>query len=142
MILVDANLIFYAEDSLSLHHRAALAWWNGCLSGAEPVGLAWQTILCFVRITTHPRATRNPISVDEAIETVNRWLSQPCVRIIQPTERHWEILARFLHKNGSAANLTMDAHLAALAVEYGCELYSTDSDFSKFHGLRWKNPIK
>ena len=142
MILVDSNIILYAEDKLSVYHEKARIWWDTQLSGQEPVGLAWATILSYIRICTNPRAILHPITVDAALQTVRDWLAQPCVHILQPTEQHWEIFSRLLKVNGYAANLTMDAHLAALAIEYGCELYSADTDFSKFHGLRWKNPLK
>ena len=142
MILVDSNLILYAEDKLSVHHEKARNWWDAQLSGRDSVGLPWSVILSYIRISTNPRVIQKPLSIRAAAETVNRWLNQPCVHIIQPTENHWTILSDLLHSVGYAANLTMDAHLAALAIEYGCELCSADSDFSKFAKLRWKNPLR
>jgi len=142
LILVDANLLLYAEDRGSPAHGAARAWWDERLSGEEPVCLCWPVLLAFLRIGTNRRVFAKPFSVAEAVARVRSWLDQPCVRLVQPTERHREILFRMLHAGQAAANLVPDAHLAALAVEHGCVLMSTDADFSRFPGLKWKNPLK
>jgi hypothetical protein len=141
MILVDANLPLYAEDTLSAHHVAAREWWDGQLSGAELVGLCWPVLTAFVRISTNARIHRRPLTTDEAIERVQSWFGQPCVRIVQPTEAHWPLFQRMLREGRASANLVSDAHLAALAVEHNCELKSTDSDFARFPGLKWTNPL-
>ena len=141
MILVDVNLLIYAEDSLSEYHTAARTWWDSQLSGAEPVCLCWPVVKAFIRIGTNPRASRQPLTIKEAIERVQSWLDQPWVKIIQPTENHWTIFQQMLRAGNATANLVSDAHLAALAVEHNCILNSTDSDFARFRGLKWKNPI-
>jgi toxin-antitoxin system PIN domain toxin len=141
VILVDANLPLHAEDSLSSHHAAALAWWDGRLSGAEPVGLCWPVLTAFIRVSTNVRLHRRPLTPDEAIERVQSWLAQPCVRIVQPTEAHWPLFQRMIRAGRASANLVSDAHLAALALEHNCELQSTDSDFARFPGLKWMNPL-
>ena len=141
MILVDANLLIYAEDSLCDNHEAARKWWDAQLSGTEAVCLCWPVINAFIRIGTHARASRNPLTLKEAIERVQSWLDQPCVRIIQPTENHWEIFQQMLRAGNAKANLVSDAHLAALAVEHNCVLESNDTDFARFRGLKWNNPI-
>jgi len=142
MILVDANLLIYAEDSLSEYHPAAQTWWDVQLSGAEPVCLCWPVVKAFIRIGTNPRASRSPLTLNEAVERVQSWLEQPCVKIIQPTEQHWTIFQQMLRSGRATANLVTDAHLAALAVEHNCVLQSTDRDFARFRGLKWKNPIE
>ena len=77
----------------------------------------------------------------QAITRVQSWIDQPCVRLINPTENHWQIFRTMLLEGQATANLVVDAHLAALAIEHGCTLYSTDSDFSRFPKLKWKNPL-
>jgi toxin-antitoxin system PIN domain toxin len=141
MILVDANLLLYAEDSLSEHHEAARDWWDAQLSGSDPVGLCWPVINAFIRIGTNPRLHQRPLTLKEASERVQSWLDQPCVRVVQPTDHHWALFQQMLRSGNAVGNLVSDAHLAALAVEHNCVLYSTDADFSRFKGLKWKNPI-
>ena len=141
MILVDANLPLYAEDSLSPHHEAAREWWHARLSGSEAVALCWPVITAFIRIATNPRIHRRPLTADEAMARVQSWLDQPCVRIVHPTEEHWALFQQMLRRGRATANLVADAHLAALALEHDSEFNSTDSDFARFPGLKWKNPI-
>ena len=142
MILVDANLLLYAEDQLSPHHEAACLWWDAQLSGSSPVCLCWTVLGAFIRIGTNPRVFEHPLSLDQALARVQSWLDQPCTRIVQPTERHWTVFRKMLTDGQAVANLVTDAHLAALALEHGCELMSTDSDFARFRGIRWRNPLK
>jgi toxin-antitoxin system PIN domain toxin len=142
MILVDANLLFYAEDSLSDKHAEAKAWWERILSGGEPVGLAWITCLAYIRIFTNPRAVQYPLPMSEATKSVDGWLAQPVVQIISPTDRFWDLFQKLLIDTQAVANLSSDAYLAALAIENDCVLCSTDADFSRFPGLRWRNPLQ
>ncbi len=141
MILVDANLLLYAEDSLSEHHEAARTWWDAQLSGSDPVGLCWPVLSAFIRIATNARLHQRPLTLKEATERVQSWLNQSCVRIVQPTDQHWTLFQQMLRSGNAVGNLVSDAHLAALAVEHNCVLQSTDADFSRFRGLKWKNPI-
>jgi toxin-antitoxin system PIN domain toxin len=141
VILVDANLLLYAEDSSSEHHEAARTWWDAQLSGLDPVGLCWPVLNAFIRIGTNPRLHQRPLTLKEATERVQSWFDQPCVRLIQPTDQHWTIFQQMLRAGNAVGNLVSDAHLAALAVEHSCVLHSTDADFSRFRGLKWKNPI-
>lgn len=142
MILVDANILLYAEDECGPHHAKACSWWDAQLSGASAVCLCWTVIGAFIRIGTNPRVFERPLSLDQALERVQSWMGQPCARIVQPTERHWTVFQKMLRDGQASANLVTDAHLAALSVEYGCTLMSTDSDFSRFPGIRWKNPLR
>ena len=141
MILVDANILLYAEDSLSPGHERARAWWDTQMSGTGVVCLCWTVLCAFIRIGTNPRVFEDPLSLEEALARVQSWLDQPCTRIIRPTERHWIIFQQMLKEGQAVANLVTDAHLAALAIEHGCELVSTDSDFARFAKLKWKNPL-
>lgn len=141
MILVDANILLYAEDSLSPLHRQARLWWDDQLSQSGPVCLCWPVLSAFIRIGTNPRVFEHPLSLEQALARVQSWLDQSCTRVIQPTEQHWTIFKMMLKDGQAVANLVTDAHLAALAIEYGCELVSTDSDFSRFPKLKWINPL-
>lgn len=141
MNLVDANLLLYAEDSLSERHEAARTWWDGQLSGSDPVALCWPVLSAFIRIATNARLHQRPLTLREATERVQSWFNQSCVRMIQPTEAHWKIFQQTLRSGDAVGNLVTDAHLAALAMEHNCVLQSTDADFSRFRGLKWKNPI-
>jgi toxin-antitoxin system PIN domain toxin len=141
LILVDANILLYAEDSRSLLHNEARQWWDAQLSGSSPVCLCWTVLSAYVRIGTNPRVFEHPLSLEEATARIQSWLDQPCTRLIVPTKRHWEVFRNLLVEGKAAANLVTDAHLAALAIEHGCALVSTDSDFSRFPKLRWRNPL-
>ncbi len=141
MILVDANLLIYAIDTASPNHPAARRWLENTLSGDEEVGLAWNVILAFLRIVTHPAVMRRPLKPGAALDYVDSWFQQPCVRQVVPGEKHWLIFRSLLRASGTAGNLTSDAHLAALALEHDCELYSSDYDFRRFPGLRHVNPL-
>jgi uncharacterized protein len=141
LILVDANILLYAEDSLHPGHERARAWWDAQLSGNEIVCLCWTVLCAFIRIATNPRVFETPLSLEQAVARVQSWLDQPCTRVIRPTERHWIVFQQVLSDGQAVANLVTDAHLAALAIEHGCELASTDSDFARFPKLKWKNPL-
>ena len=141
MILVDANILLYAEDSLQSSHKQARAWWDGQLSGTGVVCLCWTVLSAFIRIGTNPRVFEHPLSLEQALARVQSWLDQPCTRLVRPTERHWTVFKQVLTDGQAIANLVTDAHLAALAIEHGCELASTDSDFARFPKLKWRNPL-
>lgn len=141
MILVDANLLIYAVDADSPHHRKARAWLEETLSGTARVGLAWVVLLAFLRLTTHPSVMRRPLAVERALRYVDEWLGQPFVELVGPGEKHWALLRTLLAATGSAGNLTSDAHLAALSLENGAEICSTDRDFGRFPGVRHLNPL-
>ena len=141
MILVDANLLVYAgADSFAQHERAR-EWLDGRLNGAAPVGLPWESLLAYLRIVTNPRLFERPAAMADAWGRVEAWLGCERVWIPQPTERHRETLATLLGAPGVQANLVQDAHLAALAIEHGLILCSSDGDFGRFAGLRWENPL-
>jgi len=142
VILVDANILLYAEDVGQSLNRKASHWMDEQLSGDIPLCLCWSVINAFLRISTSTRVFEHPLMLPEAVERVDSWFLQPCVRFVYPTERHWLIFKELLVEGQAKGNLVPDAHLAALAIEHGCVLYSTDSDFSRFPRLKWKNPLK
>ena len=142
MTLVDANLLLYAHDPRATQHEASRRWLEGVLSGRELVGFAWLTLWAFLRISTNPRVYERPLSIDEAEGLVESWLGRSMVRILDPGERHWEILRDLTRSGQSAGPLVMDAALAAIAIEHGATLATTDRDFSRFDGLTWRNPLE
>jgi len=141
MILIDANLLLYAYGAASEHHAKARPWLEFVLSRAEPVGLAWVTILAFLRIGTDSRLQGRPLLMREAISIVNEWLSRPNVAVLEPGERHWSILSRLLPESQARGPLVMDAHLAALAIEHGATVATNDRDFTRFPGLGLEYPL-
>ena len=142
MILPDVNVLVHAHNADSAVHQKARAWWDGCLSGTEGVGLAWAAMLGFVRITTNRKIVARPLAVAEVMERLAAWLALPQFHIAQPSDTHFARLRAELERLGTAGNLTTDAHLAVLAMERGYVLYSTDTDFARFKGLRWVNPCR
>lgn len=141
MMLIDANLLLYAYDPQSTRHAASKAWLETTLSGSLLVRFAWTTLWAFLRISTNSRVYERPLSMFEAEQAVSSWLARPAVGILEPGERHWEILMRLTKDGQVAGSLVMDAALAAVAIEHGATLYTTDRDFARFTELRWTNPV-
>jgi toxin-antitoxin system PIN domain toxin len=140
--LPDINLLIYAIDEEAARHAKARAWLEEILSGTESVAFAWAVLLGFVRISTNPVVLEHPLSADEALDYLEGWLAQPVADVVHPTPDHASILRELLQPTGTAGNLTGDAHLAALAIEHGAELCSCDTDFARFMGLRWVDPLR
>lgn len=141
MKVVDLNLLLYAVNRESAEHARASAWLERVLAGSEPVAVPWAVILGFLRLATSARVFPKPLGPAAAAEVVDGWLSAPAVVPLSPGDEHWRILRSLLDGSGTAGNLTTDAHLAALAIERGAELCSTDADFARFPALRWTNPL-
>jgi toxin-antitoxin system PIN domain toxin len=141
VILVDANLLIFAHVSTFPQHERARNWLDEQMNGAAPVGLPWPSLLAFLRLVTNPRLFENPEPITDAWEQVMAWSNCDPSWIPQPTERHIQILGSLLSGSGVHANLVPDAHLAALAIEHGLILCSTDGDFGRFSELRWRNPL-
>jgi toxin-antitoxin system PIN domain toxin len=139
--ILDLNLLLYATNRDSPRHADAKTWLEDALSGEETVGLPWIVLLGFLRIATSHHVLPRPISIEEALDVVDGWLAQEPVIALNPGEEHWRVFRDLIAGAGSAGNLTTDAHLAAMAIENGAELYSTDSDFARFPALRWRNPL-
>ena len=142
MILVDANLLLYAYNASSEDHAQAKDWLEGLFSGTEPVALCWPVILAFIRLATNSRVFPHPFSRTEVAVIVSDWLDRPQTILVAPEGRHWTILQRTLSEGKASGALVSDAHLAALAIEHGATLYSTDRDFARFSNLKFENPLK
>jgi hypothetical protein len=141
LIVVDANILLYAHDSESPHYRRARAWLEDVMNGEEEVGLALATLLAFLRLGTHPALFPNPLTSDEALSIVTTWLALPSVRLVQPTELHWATLEEMCRVGQARGPLLMDAHLAALALEHGAAVCTTDRDFARFPRVKIRNPL-
>ncbi len=141
MILVDANLLVYAYARDMPQHGAARTWLDRQLNTQPRVGLPWLSLLAFVRLMSHPRIFERPVSVPTAWEQVERWLSVPSVWIPAPAEQHAATLGPLMNTAVTRANHVPDAHLAALAMEHGLTLCSSDRGFARYPGLRWENPL-
>ncbi|HET7416097.1 MAG TPA: type II toxin-antitoxin system VapC family toxin [Solirubrobacterales bacterium] len=141
MKLPDVNLLLYAVDVEAPHHAKARAWLEDTLSGTEEVGFAWAVLLGFVRISTNPAVFEHPMDAAEAFGYVEEWLARPVASTVVPGSGHVSLMRQLLQPLGIAGNLSSDAHLAALAIEHGADLCSSDTDFGRFAGLRWIDPI-
>lgn len=142
MIIPDINLLIYAYNDQASQHGAAKEWWEALLNGKTPVGLSSLAISGFIRLMTHPRVLITPMPVDQTTTIIRTWFAQPPVRVLHPGPKFQEIFLRQLEQVGVGGNLTTDAQLAALAIEYQAELHSNDVDFARFPGLRWTNPLR
>ncbi|HOM13639.1 MAG TPA: type II toxin-antitoxin system VapC family toxin [Rubrivivax sp.] len=141
MILLDANVLIYAIDADAVHHKTVRRWLETVLSGSAQVGMAWVVVLAFLRITTHPKVMRKPLTPQAAMAYLDEWFALPCAGLVVPGERHWAIMKNLIAAAGTAGNLTTDVHLAALAIERGYAMASTDNDFRRFAGLKCINPL-
>ena len=141
MILVDANLLLYAVNRSAPEHEIAVNWLDEQLSGSARVGLPWPSLLAFVRLATNPLVVKHPAPMSAAWDQVRQWIGARPVWIPAPTDRHAELAGTFFKEKWMTSRLVPDAHLAALAIEHGLTLCSTDGDFAKFPSLSWKNPL-
>ena len=141
MIVVDANLLLYAYDSAFPRHAEARAWVEKVFSGSEPVLLPWQSISAFARIMSNRRLPGDRFTIQEVVDFVDRWLQQPNVHALGPGDEHWPLFRQMLVEGQASGDLTSDAQFAALTMECGGVLYTTDRDFARFPGLRWTNPL-
>jgi hypothetical protein len=133
--LLDANILLYAYNTASDHHKRARHWLETALTGSVPVAFCWPTILAFLRIATNPRAVRRPLAI------VDSWFAVPVATLLHPTDRHWQILGDLLVAGQASGPLASDAHLAALAIEHGATLFTNDRDFARFPGLKVEYPL-
>ena len=142
MKVVDANVLIYAVNKDTPRHEDSKRWLELALNGADTVGFTWNAMLAFIRLTTHPSIFSAPLSVDEANEQLERWLSSPNAKILEPGAAHLATLATLLNQAGAGGNLTNDAHLAAIAIENRSSLATFDNDFSRFPGVSWASPTE
>ncbi|PWJ26215.1 hypothetical protein ATK17_2361 [Branchiibius hedensis] len=140
MKLVDANVLIYAVDSTAQHHAASKRWLDAALNGSETILLPWVSTLAFIRITTNPRLLAAPLTSQQALEVVHAWLQRPNVVAPEPDAQHTRRLAELLAAVGIGGNLVNDAHLAALALQWGATVVTFDSDFGRFPSVSWESP--
>jgi toxin-antitoxin system PIN domain toxin len=141
MVVPDINLLVFAYNEAAPRHRAARQWWEGLMSGRERIAIPWAVVFGFVCLVTHPAVLERPLPPRAAMARVREWFLREHVLALDPGPRHLQIVETLFEATGVAANLTTDTHLAALAIEHQCELQSTDTDFGRFPGLRWSNPL-
>lgn len=140
-MVLDANLLLYAVHERASQHEAAVAWLTERLNGARRVGLPWQSLAAFLRIATHPRAFEKPLDPATAWARVRDWLAAPAAWVPQPGDTYATLLGEMVERHEVRGNLVTDAQLAALALEHGLTVYSTDTDFARFDEVRWENPL-
>lgn len=140
LILLDANLLVYAHTPESPRREVASAWLEDMFNGSAKVGLPWPTLLAFARLMGNPSVVSKPVPLNLAWAHVTEWLKLPQTWIPLPTDRHITIISRLLGEE-SRPDLAADAHLAALAIEHGLTVCSTDGDFARFRDVRWENPL-
>ena len=141
MIVPDVNLLVYAHNRSAPAHERARHWWEELINRDRPVGLPWAVALGFIRLVTHPSVLVEPLMPLPAVALVREWIELQNVRVVEPGPRHLGIVEDLFRATGVAGSLTTDTHLAALAIEHQAELHSNDSDFARFPGLRWHNPL-
>ena len=141
MIILDVNILLYAYDSTSSRHRKARKWLEATFSGETLVGIPWQTVAAFLRIVTNQRLPGDRFTMEQAAQVIDEWIAQPNIRLLAPEDRHWSLFRRMAIEGQASGPLTTDAQLAALSVEYGGVLHTTDRDFGRFPDLRWINPL-
>ncbi len=142
MIVLDANLLLYAHDTMAADHVAAREYIQGIFNGEELIGIPWLTALAFLRISTNSRLSGTRLPMEKAIAIAQEWIDLKNVRLLVPGENHWSILQQMLIAGRISGPAVTDAALAALTMEYGGVLYTADRDFSRFPGLRWVNPLQ
>lgn len=141
MILLDANILLYAYNTDAPQHHGSAQWLRRLLASGEIIGLPTPTLWAFIRISTNSRLWQNPLTADYAFSVVRQWLEQPGVTLVQPGPRHLELLQGLVTKYNAGGALVSDAVLAALAIEYGAVLASTDQDFRRFPSVQWLDPL-
>jgi len=128
-------VLLYAVNQNAKQHTSAARWLQQAVGGSEALGFAWSVLLGFVRISTLRAAFPNPLDADTALDLVDDWLAAPAALIVRPTTQHVHILRNLLRETGTAGNLVVDAHLAALAIEHRARICSFDRDFLRFSGV-------
>jgi uncharacterized protein len=141
LIVPDVNLLLYAYNADAPQHASAKQWLEGLFSGDETIALPWKTVWGFIRLSTNPRVWPNPMSPETAFDVVRSWLAEPGVVLLEPGPRHLELLQKLAIDHQAAGRMLTNAALAALAIEYGATVASSDHDFRRFSGLRLVNPL-
>lgn len=141
MIIPDVNLLVYAVNRDAPEHRRVKAWLEKAAPGPDTIGFSWNVLLAFLRLTTRAGLRRNPLAPEASLDLIQTWLEQPSATVVSPGHGRLSILRELISAAATAGNLTSDAHLAAIAIEHGAELHSSDNDFGRFSRLNWRNPL-
>ncbi len=141
MIIPDVNLLVYAYNTDAPHHDTARNWWCQTMDSTEAVGIPWVVSVGFLRLMTSPRVLERPFTAPEALDRIREWLDRRQVHVVQPGPRHLDILAEFAENHLLSSHVSTDAHIAAIALELQAVVCSNDADFSRFPGLRHRNPL-
>ena len=141
MIVLDINLLVYPYNVDDNHHDAAQRWWRGLICGTESVGIPWVVSTGFVRVITIPGILNSPLPVTAAVDYVSEWFDHDHIASLNPGDDHMVLFCQNLDVAGTGTNLVTDAHIAAVAMEYHAEVHTSDADFARFPGLRWRNPL-
>ncbi len=142
MIIPDTNLLVYAHNTADPNYGLAHDWWNELMEGSEQVGLPWVVTTGFARLMTSSRLLSRPLTPEAVFDSVQEWFQFPHISPINPGADHLTLFRQNLTAAGVGGNLVTDAHIAALAMEHQAEVHSNDADFSRFPGLRWRNPLR
>lgn len=141
MILPDVNILIYAHREDTEGHSRYRSWLEGVINGDGPFGLSDLVLSGFLRVVTHPRIFNPPTRLEGALSFVNELRSQPNCVPVMPGRHHWDIFSRICRQSNARGNLIADAYFAALAIESGCEWVTTDRDYGRFPGLKWRHPL-
>lgn len=141
MILTDVNVLVYAHRSDMDEHSSCAAWMAATAAGPEPLALCPPSCAGFVRVVTNPRIFRTPTPLDVAISFIDGLLARRVGMWLEPSARWWSVFADLCRGADARGNLVPDAALAALALEHGCRLATTDRGFARFPGVRWFDPL-
>lgn len=140
-MIVDANVLLIARNTSSPGHDRVCAWLSDALNGATRIGLPWSTLTAFLRISTSRAVFPKPLAPADAMEQVHEWLAAPAAWVPRETDRHAEVLDGLIRRHRLSGNLMPDAHIAALAIEHGVGVCSTDGDFARFTEVPWHDPL-
>lgn len=141
MIVVDANILIYAYRSEAAEYAAARTWLERAFSGSEPVRIPWPAVNAFLRLMTKQSLFARPLTIEEAVAIVDEWFTTPAVAVVEPGPQYWPIFREVTRATQATGNLIPDAEIAALTIEHDATLYTADSDFRRFAGLRVVNPL-
>jgi len=141
MVLPDVNVLVYAHREDASDHAAYRRWLEGVVNGDHAYAVSELVLSGFIRVVTHPKVFRRPSPLAEAFAFAGQVAGQPGCVSIAPGARHWELFQRLCRECNARGNLVPDAYLAAMAIESGCEWITTDRDYSRFKGLRWRHPL-
>lgn len=142
MNLIDVNVLIHSRRKDADRHAEFRAWLNEALSAPDPVAVAPHSVASAIRVLSHRGIWRDPLSLEECLEYAALIRSASATIFLEPGPRHWDVFAELSRATSARGNLVMDAWLAALAIEHNCTLITTDRDFARFDGLKWRHPLR